>query len=83
MQSFDYFRHLIEIEGIDGVRLQMVVHVPEEGSIRHHDGPVSVMPEGVIVGKINASEKFRCRQGPCVDAGMFLDPFLNEGDVSA
>ena len=83
MQSFDYFRHLIEIEGVDGVCLQMVVHVPEEGSIRYHDSPVSVMPEGVIVGKINASEKLRCRQGPHADVRVSSDSFLNERDVSA
>ena len=78
MQSFDHFRHLIEIEGVDGVRLQMVIRVPEKGGIRNHDGSVSVMPEGVIVGKINASEKFRCCQGPRADVRMSSDSFLNE-----
>ena len=52
------------MEGVDGIRLQMIVLVPEEGSVRDHDRPESMMPEGIVVGKINAPEKLRSCQGP-------------------
>jgi hypothetical protein len=42
----------------------VIVPVSEEGSVRDHDGSESMMPEGVVVGKINASEKFWGCQGP-------------------
>ena len=59
MQPPDHFGHLLKMEGVDRIRLQVIVPVSEEGSVRDHDSPESMMPEGIVVRKINASEKFR------------------------
>jgi len=37
------------MEGVDRIRLEVIVPVSEEGSVRDHDGSESMMPEGVVV----------------------------------
>ena len=44
MQSLHHFCHLLNVEGVDRIRLQVIVSVSEEGGICDHDSPVS-MPQ--------------------------------------
>lgn len=45
MQSLHHFCHLLNVEGVDRIRLQVIVPVSEEGGICDHDSPVSMAPE--------------------------------------
>lgn len=81
VQSSDHFGHPVKMKGVDRVGLQVVVHVPEEGGIRDHNGPEPMMPEGIVVGKIDATEELRGRQRSYRDPRISSDSSLKERDV--
>jgi len=45
MQSLHHLYHLLNVEGVNRIRLLVIMSVPEERGICNHDSPISMAPE--------------------------------------
>ena len=53
-QGFNHERHLLEVEGIDGVGTSVVVGIPKVGRVGEHHCRIAVAPVVAVVGEIYA-----------------------------
>ena len=53
-QGFNHQRHLLEVQGIDGVGAGVVVGIPKIGRVGQHHRRIAVAPVVAVVGEIHA-----------------------------
>jgi hypothetical protein len=46
--------HPVEIQRLDGVVFGVVIGVPEKGRVGDHHGGIAPLPEGTVIGKVDA-----------------------------